>query len=136
MRRRLLIMGALFAAVVALTALPARASEKFIVFFQPWSAELDPAAEDVVAAAIAYAKQNAAMQIEITGSASSASSVSSDGGQRASLYLSLVRAQRISDQMATAGIAPARLMRVGEGSVTAVGSAEEARRVEIVVRAP
>ena len=130
MRRRLTIMGALFAALLALTALPARASEKFIVFFQPWSAELDPAAEDVVAAAIAYAKQNAAMQIEITGSASS------DGGQRANLYLSLVRAQRISDQMATAGIAPARLMRVGEGSVTAVGSAEEARRVEIVVRAP
>lgn len=130
MRRRLLIMGALFAAVVALTALPARASEKFIVFFQPWSAELDPAAEDVVAAAIAYAKQNAAMQIEITGSASSA------GGEKANLYMSLVRAQRISDQMATSGIAPARLMRIGEGSVAAVGSAEEARRVEIVVRAP
>ena len=130
MRRRLLIMGALFAAVVALTALPARASEKFIVFFQPWSAELDPAAEDVVAAAIAYAKQNAAMQIEITGSASSA------GGEKANLYMSLVRAQRISDQMATSGIVPARLMRVGEGSVASVGSAEEARRVEIVVRAP
>ena len=113
MRRRLTIMGALFAALLALTALPARASEKFIVFFQPWSAELDPAAEDVVAAAIAYAKQQAAI-----------------------LYLSLVRPQRISDPMATAGIAPARLMRVGEGAVTAVGSAAEARRVEIVVRAP
>ena len=83
-----------------------------------------------MAAAIAYAKQNAAMQIEITGSASSA------GGEKANLYMSLVRAQRISDQMATSGIAPARLMRIGEGSVAAVGSAEEARRVEIVVRAP
>ena len=125
MRHRLTIMGALFAAVLALTALPARASEKFIVFFQPWSAELDPAAEDVVAAAIAYAKQNAAMQIEIIGFASF------NGGQKANLYLSLVRAQRISDQMATGGIAPGRLVRVGEGSVTAVGSAVHRRHTSI-----
>jgi hypothetical protein len=42
----------------------------------------------------------------------------------------------VSDRIAEAGIAPARLARVGEGSVNAVGTAEEARRVEIVVRAP
>lgn len=130
MRRRLLTMGALIAAVLALTAPAARAAEKFIVFFPPWSAELDPAAEDVVAAAIAYAKQHAAMQVEITGLAST------DGPEKANLYLSLVRALRISEAMAAGGIAPARLRPVGEGEVKAVGTAEEARRVEIVVRAP
>ncbi len=130
MRRRLLPLGVLFALLLALAAPPARAAEKFIVFFHPWSAELDPAAEDVVVAAIAYAKQNAAMQVEITGFAST------DGPDKANLYLSLVRALRISEAMAVGGIAPARLRPVGEGEIKAVGTAEEARRVEIVVRAP
>ena len=130
MRRRLTIMGALFAAALALAAPPARASEKFIVFFPAWSAELEPAAQDVVAAAIAYAQQNTAMRVEVIGFAST------NGGEKANLYLSLLRAQRIVDAMATGGVAPARLSRVGEGAVNAVGSAEEARRVEIVVRTP
>ena len=130
MRRRLTIMGALFATVLAFAPPPARANEKFIVFFHTLSAELDPAAQDVVAAAIAYAKQNAAMQVDIIGSAST------DGSQQANLQLSLLRAQQIKDLMAAGGIAASRLMRVGEGEVNTVGTAEEARRVEIIVRAP
>ena len=130
MRRRLLPLGVLFALLLALAAPPARAAEKVIVFFHPWSAELDPAAEDVMAAAIAYAKQNAAMRVEITGFASTI------GQEKANLYLSLVRALRISEAMATGGIAPARLRPVGEGEIKAVGTTEEARRVEILVHTP
>jgi len=130
MRRRLMIFSSVLAAAFALAGQPARADQKFIVFFPEWSAELDHAAHDVVAAAAAYAKRNPAMQVDVTGFASTS------GGQKANMYLSLLRAQRISDLLGEAGVAAARLSRVGEGSVSSVGTAEEARRVEVVVRAP
>lgn len=129
MRRRIAILSAAFAAMLAVAG-PARAEQKFIVFFHAWSAELDPAAQDVVAAAANHARANPAMRVDVVGFAST------QGSRQANLYLSLLRAQIVSDRLAEAGIAPARIARVGEGSVNAVGSAEEARRVEIVVRAP
>lgn len=130
MRRRIAILTAAFAALLSVSAVPAKAEQKFIVFFHAWSAELDSAAQDVVAAAANYARQNPAMRVEVFGFASTT------GSQKANLYLSLLRAQIASDKIADAGIAPARIARVGEGSVNAVGTNEEARRVEIVVRAP
>ena len=129
MRRRIAILSAAFAALLAVAA-PARAEQKFIVFFHAWSAELDPAAQDVVAAAANQARANPTMRVDVVGFASTL------GSRQANLYLSLLRAQIVSDKLAGAGIAPARIARVGEGSVNAVGSAEEARRVEIVLRAP
>jgi cytochrome c oxidase subunit 2 len=129
MRRRIAILSAAFAALLAVAA-PARAEQKFIVFFHAWSAELDPAAQDVVAAAANQARANPAMRVDVVGFAST------QGSRQANLYLSLLRAQIVTDKLADAGIAPARIARVGEGSVNAVGSAEEARRVEIVLRAP
>jgi outer membrane protein OmpA-like peptidoglycan-associated protein len=130
MRRRTAILTAAFAALMATAALPAQAQQKFIVFFHAWSAELDPAAQDVVAAAANHARANPTMRVEVVGFAST------NGSQRANLYLSLLRAQLVSDRLAEAGIAPDRISRVGEGSVTSVDNAQEARRVEIVVRAP
>ena len=76
------------------------------------------------------ARANPAMRVDVVGFAST------QGSRQANLYLSLLRAQIVTDKLADAGIAPARIARVGEGSVNAVGSAEEARRVEIVLRAP
>lgn len=129
MRRRTAILSATVAALLALAA-PARAEQKFIVFFHAWSAELEPAAQDVVNAAATYAKANPAMRVEVFGFSSTT------GSRQANLYLSLLRAQMVSDKLAEAGVDAARIARVGEGSVNAVGSVEEARRVEIVVRAP
>lgn len=126
MRRR----SILAAPLVVLSAAAQAQGEKFIVFFQPWSAELDPPARDVVAATIAHANANPTLHIDIVGFAST------NGGSRANLYLSLVRAQRLSDMLAEAGIDPARLSRIGEGAVNSVGTAEEARRVEIGFRVP
>lgn len=94
MRRRLTIMGALFATLLAFAAPPALANGKFIGF------------------------------------------ASTDDSKQTNLQLSLLRVQQSKDLMAAGGIAPARLMRVGEGEVNTVGTAEEARRVEIIVRTP
>jgi len=128
--RRLTLLTVLLAAIVAWAPVPARASQSFIVFFTDWSAGLDRPAEEVVAAAATHAQQNPAMRVEVFGFAST------EGSQRANLYLSLLRAQLVSDLLEAAGIAPARISRVGEGSVSSVGSTQEARRVEIIVRAP
>ncbi len=130
MRRRLTVLMVLLAAFAAWAPSPARANPSFLVFFHEWSAELDPAALDVVAAAANAARQNPSMRIDVVGFAST------EGSQRANLYLSLLRAQLVSDRLEAAGIAPARISRVGEGSVSSVGSMQEARRVEIVLRAP
>lgn len=126
MRRR-----SLFAVpLIAISSVALAQPQKFIVFFHPWSAELDPPARDVVALAIAHAKENPTLMIDIVGFAST------NGGGRANLYLSLVRAQRLADLLAEAGIDPARISRIGEGAVSSVGSDQEARRVEIGFRAP
>ncbi len=130
MRRRLTLLTVLFAAIAAWAPAPARANQSFLVFFHEWSAELDPAASDVLAAAANHARQNPAMRVDVVGFAST------EGSPRANLYLSLLRAQLVSDRLEAAGIAPARISRIGEGSVSSVGSTQEARRVEIVVRAP
>ncbi len=127
MRRRLTIISSLLAAALALSALPARAQPSFFVFFSTNSAELDPAARDVITAAAAYAAANPAMRVDVIGFANT------NGSQKANLYLSLLRAQLVYDQLAARGIDPARLSRVGEGAVNAVGGDEEARRVEISV---
>ncbi len=130
MRRRIAIPTAAFAALMAFATLPARAEQKFIVFFHAWSAELDPAAKDVVSAAANAARANPSARVEVVGFASTV------GSRQANLYLSLLRAQIVSDRLAEAGIAAGRIGRVGEGSVTSVDNPQEARRVEIVVRAP
>jgi OOP family OmpA-OmpF porin len=134
MRRRITLMPMILAAALALAALAgptaARAEQKFLVFFHAWSAELDPAAQDVIAAAANAARQSPSARIDVVGFASTV------GSPRANLYLSLLRAQLVSDRLVEAGIAPDRISRVGEGSVASVDSPQEARRVEIVVRAP
>lgn len=130
MRRRLTLLTVLFAAIAAWAPAPAQANQSFLVFFHEWSAELDPAASDVVAAAANAARQNPTMRVDVVGFAST------EGSQRANLYLSLLRAQLVSDRLEAAGVASARISRVGEGSVSSVGSMQEARRVEIIIRAP
>ena len=135
MRRRLMftatILALAFAALaVAVPAAQAQKAEKFLVFFEAWSAQIEPGASDVVRAAASYAKEHPAMRVDIIGFAAN------DGSKSANLYLSLLRAQLVSDMLAATGIDPERISRVGEGAVNYVDSPQEGRRVEIVVRAP
>lgn len=130
MRRRLATLAAVCALSLAAWPVLAQKPERFIVFFEVWSAQIDPAGQEVVKAAIAHAIANPSLPIEVVGFADPA------GGREANLYLSLVRAQRIFDELIAAGIAPDRASRIGEGSVSFVGSPQEARRVEILVGKP
>ncbi len=130
MRRRTLIaLAAALAPFVA--AAPAAASEQsFLVFFQPWSAELDDPAKEVITAAASAARSNPAAQIEVRGYASTI------GGRQANLYLSLTRAEVVNDAMVEAGIPTVRIRPRGAGAVAFVADPQANRRVDIVIHAP
>lgn len=129
MRRRLMFAFAAFA--IALAAPPASAKdESFLVFFEAWSAAVDGAAADVVKAAVAAAKANPNAPVIVRGYASTI------GSRQANLYISLARAQLVSDEMIEAGVAASRITRVGEGEVEFVDDPQANRRVTIIVRLP
>jgi outer membrane protein OmpA-like peptidoglycan-associated protein len=130
MRRRSLIAIAA-ATAIAFAAGPARAKdETFFVFFQLWSALIDPAGEDVIKAAATVAKAHPNALIDVRGYAST------DGSRQANLFISLARAQLVTDGLVKHGIAAARIKRIGEGEVEFVDDPQANRRVDIVIRVP
>ena len=130
MRRRSLIAIAA-ASAIALAAGPARAKDQtYFVFFQSWSALLDATAEDVIKAAATAAKAHPTALIDVRGYAST------DGSRQANLFISLARAQLVTDGLVKHGIAAARIKRIGEGEVEFVDDPQANRRVDIVIRVP
>ncbi|OYV41495.1 MAG: hypothetical protein B7Z80_01475 [Rhodospirillales bacterium 20-64-7] len=99
----------------------------FVVFFQEWSAAVDGPAQDVIAKAAAYARAHPAAITHVTGFADPT------GSRQANVLLSELRAQVVADGLASAGVAPARISKVGRGSVQFAASSLESRRVEIRV---
>ncbi len=130
MRRRSLIAIAA-ATAIAFASGPARAKdETFLVFFQLWSALIDPAGEDVIKAAATVAKANPTAMIDVRGYAST------DGSRQSNLFISLARAQLVTDSLVKQGIDAARIKRVGEGEVEFLDNPQANRRVDIVIRVP
>jgi outer membrane protein OmpA-like peptidoglycan-associated protein len=108
---------------------PAARSQQpsFVIFFQLWSAAIDDQAQDVIAKAADWVKSHHAKSVRVIGFADPT------GSRKANILLSELRAQVVVDGLAAAGVAPDTLRQVGSGSVEFVGSAQEARRVEIRV---
>lgn len=132
-RRSILSLVVLFAAVFVATCGPSSAwaqkRQSFLIFFHEWSAEIDEAGRGVIAAALAFAKENPGLPIVVAGYADTT------GSRQANLYLSLLRAQLVSDMLVERGIAAERIARIGEGSVSFVATSQESRRVEIAIGA-
>jgi len=128
-RRRFAVLLGLAAIVGALPAY-AQEPQKYLIFFEEWSAQLDAAAQDVISQAAGHARQNPTQMINVAGFADTT------GSKQANYYLSLLRAQVVSDKLVEKGVASSRLQPVGEGSVNYVGSAQESRRVEIHIGTP
>lgn len=121
---RLAIMAALMLGAAPL----AHAQQPpFVVFFQQWSAAVDGPAQDVIGKAAAYAKAHPAAITRVTGFADPT------GSRQANILLSELRAQVVADGLASAGVPPARISKIGHGSVQFAASALESRRVEIRV---
>ena len=107
----------------------ADAPQKFVVFFQQWSAALDDSAQDVITHAADLAKAQPTAVVHVNGFADPT------GSKRANELLTDLRAQMVADQLQTDGIDPKRIRQRGHGSVQYALTSQESRRVEISIGA-
>jgi outer membrane protein OmpA-like peptidoglycan-associated protein len=83
------------------------------VFFQEWSAALDPAALSTIASAAAAANKLPTQRVVVTGAADTI------GSAKANQDLSRTRAQVVADQLITDGVAAGRIKLKAVGEVEA-----------------
>lgn len=98
-----------------------------VVFFTDTSAQLDGAAQAVVADAAALANRNPNVPVRVTGFADP------DGDRARNEMLSQTRAQNVAAALSASGVAPSRITVSGLGEVTIAGGPTGSRRVEIQV---
>jgi outer membrane protein OmpA-like peptidoglycan-associated protein len=99
----------------------------YVVFFQEWSAGLDHAANNVIAAAARAAAAAPDTPVHVVGSADTL------GSPQANVYLSETRAQVVADALVTDGVAANRIVQQARGSLQPVGGLVESRRVTITI---
>jgi outer membrane protein OmpA-like peptidoglycan-associated protein len=128
MRRHVLLLLLLCATgSVRAADLPA---QKFVVFFQEWSAAIDDPALSVVSQAAEWVKSHPGNIAHVHGFASTV------GGRQANVLLADLRAQMVTDQLQADGVNPKRIVQRGHGPVEFALTAQEARRVEISISRP
>ncbi len=114
----------------ACTASAPLAPRRFVVFFQEWSAAIDPAAANAISGAAQWAKDHPGAAVKVTGYADPT------GSAAANDYMSLTRAQVVSDQLVTDGVDRARLVLSAHGATDFTLTSQESRRVEIAISGP
>jgi outer membrane protein OmpA-like peptidoglycan-associated protein len=121
------MLRSLWAAIaLSLIVLPAGAqAQVHIVFFADWSGAVDDSAKNVIDQAAAAAKHLPDAEITVTGYADST------GSERANVYLTELRAQRVIDALVADGVPASRLKMVAAGRQPQVGVV--GRRVEISI---
>jgi cytochrome c oxidase subunit 2 len=123
--RRLCVLGLLLCATGC--AAWQGPSQKFVVFFQQWSAALDDPAFETVRAAANWANAHPNASIVVNGYADPT------GSQQANIDMSRTRAQLVVDQLVRDGVPRPRIRLAAHGPTDFTLSALESRRVEIVV---
>lgn len=129
MRRLGLVCLLLCAATGGVRADDAQA-QKFVVFFQEWSAAIDDSAQTVITHAADWAKAHPGNVAHVNGFADPT------GSREANILLSELRAQVVVDQLQTDGVDAGRIQQQGHGSVQFALTSQESRRVEITISRP
>jgi outer membrane protein OmpA-like peptidoglycan-associated protein len=124
--RRLGILFLLFCVAIG-GARAADPPQKFVVFFQEWSAVIDDSAQAVISQAAEWVKSHPGNVAHVSGFADTT------GSRQANILLSELRAQVVVDQLQTDGVDPKRVQQQGHGSVQFALSSQESRRVEISI---
>lgn len=124
--RRFAAVGVMLAGLAACTAAPPAEPQEpsYIVFFTPFSAELDEAAMGVVAEAGRAAQAAPGHRVVVAGYASRI------GSSTATQTLSRLRAQVVSDRLAAQGVDRGRITVRAKGAVGGDPDVES-RRVQI-----
>jgi outer membrane protein OmpA-like peptidoglycan-associated protein len=117
----------LLLAVAACTASPSSPPHKVVVFFQEWSAAIDPAATGAISTAAQWAKDHPGTAIKVTGYADPT------GSAAANDFLSHTRAQVVADQLVTDGVDQSRIAIGAQGATGFTLTSQESRRVEIAI---
>jgi outer membrane protein OmpA-like peptidoglycan-associated protein len=125
--RRLGILFLLFCVALGSARAADAPSQKYVVYFQEWSAALDDAAQAVIGDAAEWVKSHPGNVAHVNGFADP------NGSKQANALLSELRAQMAVDQLQTDGVDPKRIRQRGHGSVQFALSSQESRRVEISV---
>jgi outer membrane protein OmpA-like peptidoglycan-associated protein len=110
-------------------AADATPTQRFVVYFQEWSAAFDDSALAAIGKAADYAKAHPNVPIHVTGFADPT------GSKQANVLMSELRAQVVTDQLVTDGVSERRVRQGAKGSVQFALSSQESRRVEIAVGA-
>ena len=106
---------------------PGAEGQKYVIFFQPFSANLDDAAQGALKAASASALDHPSVPVYVAGFASPI------GSTAANAALSKTRAQVVADGLVADGVPATRIKRRALGEVDYTLDPIEARRVEISV---
>jgi outer membrane protein OmpA-like peptidoglycan-associated protein len=101
--------------------------EKFVVYFQGWSAAIDDPALAVIRQAAERVKSHPGEVADVNGFASTI------GSRQANLLLADLRAQVVVDQLLADGVDPNSVRQSGHGPVPFILIPEESRRVEISI---
>jgi cytochrome c oxidase subunit 2 len=122
------IAGLLF--LLAGCALTQPTGQRFVVYFDPSSAQLMDTAKTVLAAAADWAKAHPDMPVKVA--------VYADpyGSQKANQDFTRLRGQAVIDALVANGVAATRIQRIDIGSVSFQADSHESRRVEVTVGSP
>ena len=130
MRRTAAVLGFVLAGMTACTPAPSPSTAdvpNYVVFFTPWSADLDDAAQSVVLNAARAAQAAPGQSVLVEGYADF-----TVGSTQANRDLTRVRAQHVADSLAQHGVAAGRIQlrpRTASGGDPGV----ESRRVVIAI---
>jgi outer membrane protein OmpA-like peptidoglycan-associated protein len=123
-------LGLAFLLLIAATATLRAADlpgQKYVVYFQEWSAAIDDSAQTVIAQAADWVKSHAGTLAHVNGFASTV------GGRQANILLADLRAQVVVDQLLSDGLDASLIRQRGHGPVPFALTAQESRRVEISI---
>jgi outer membrane protein OmpA-like peptidoglycan-associated protein len=124
---RRLLAGCLLLALAACAEQLPTSGTRFPVFFETWSAAIDPAATRSIQAAADLAKQNPTARVVVVGYADPT------GSAQANLDISRARAQMVADALVQNGVPAERIRRAGKGEAPVIGDLQESRRVDIII---
>lgn len=102
----------------------------FLIFFQPWSAELSANDEKIIREAVSEAKATPQSHVTLLGYADM------EGSSKANLDLAKQRVMAVRQALVRDGYPGDEITVKPFGSVKPMGDSQESRRVEITIRAP
>jgi outer membrane protein OmpA-like peptidoglycan-associated protein len=129
MRRWLPLIVLMLLASVTTGSAHAAGARTFVLYFSSWSALIEPAAAEIVPAAVVAAKEDGNAPVSVTGYASTI------GSAEANTLLSRLRAQVVSDTLVADGVDAKRITLTAVGPTTFLVEPVESRRAVIEIGA-